>query len=204
MSAPVPPLLIHCAIADPGFAPLAAALTGAGMVLLPDRAVTPDAMPGMRAGGQWIAWQAADVAEDRIAAFRNGAADVVGPLMDMREAVLRIRRFAADRPSPQGSDIACGELTISATQPDVTRGGRPIALSQREHRLLLHLARYPETPFDRRALLRAVWRLDFDPGTNSVEVHIWRLRSKIDRDFAWPMLRTVKGAGYALYREPPL
>lgn len=203
MSAPDPPLLVHCAVTDPAFAPLGAALTCAGVVLMRDRTAAPDAIPALRIGAQWIAWQAQDATEDRIAAFRNGAADVVGPWMDAREAVLRIARFAAERQPPEGGDIACGELTISASQPDVARGGRAIALSQREHRLLLHLARHPETPFDRRALLRAVWRMDFDPGTNSVEVHIWRLRAKIDRGFAWPMLRTVKGAGYALYRRPP-
>jgi hypothetical protein len=47
-------------------------------------------------------------------------------------------------------------------------------------------------------LLRAVWRIDFDPGTNRVEVHMSRLRAKVDRGFAWPMLHTVKGRGYAL------
>jgi two-component system OmpR family response regulator len=47
-------------------------------------------------------------------------------------------------------------------------------------------------------LLQAVWRLDFDPGTNSVEVHMSRLRAKVDRGFASAMLRTVKGRGYAL------
>ena len=54
----------------------------------------------------------------------------------------------------------------------------------------------------RNALLKAVWRIDFDPGTNRVEVHMSRLRAKIDRGFGWPMLRTVKGRGYALASRP--
>ena len=51
----------------------------------------------------------------------------------------------------------------------------------------------------RAALLKAVWRIDFDPGTNRVEVHVARLRAKIDRGFDWPMLHTIKGEGYALH-----
>ncbi|HEV2597436.1 winged helix-turn-helix domain-containing protein [Sphingopyxis sp.] len=68
--------------------------------------------------------------------------------------------------------------------------------------LLANLARVPDRPLSRDALLRAVWRLDFDPGTNRVEVHMSRLRAKVDRDFDWPMLLTVKGMGYTLRSRP--
>ncbi|MCX5511795.1 helix-turn-helix domain-containing protein, partial [Pseudomonas sp. BJa3] len=65
-----------------------------------------------------------------------------------------------------------------------------------------NLARVPDRPVSRAALLRAVWRIDFDPGTNRVEVHMSRLRAKVDRGFDWPMLSTVKGLGYALRSRP--
>ena len=78
------------------------------------------------------------------------------------------------------------------------RAGRPVPLLAREYALLLHLARHAGQPLSRTDLLRAVWRLDFDPGTNSVEVHMSRLRAKLDRGGARPLLRTVKGRGYML------
>src|SRR3546814_1558509 len=75
-------------------------------------------------------------------------------------------------------------------------------LPLREFDLLANLARVPDRPLSRDALLRAVWRIDFDPGTNRVEVHMSRLRAKVDRGFDWPMLHTVKGRGYALRSRP--
>ena len=84
----------------------------------------------------------------------------------------------------------------------VERAGRLIRLPLREFDLLANLARVPDRPVSRDALLRAVWRIDFDPGTNRVEVHMSRLRAKVDRGFDWPMLHTVKGRGYALRSRP--
>src|SRR3546814_13241889 len=75
-------------------------------------------------------------------------------------------------------------------------------LPLREFDLLANLARVPDRPLSRDALLRAVWRIDFDPGTNRVEVHMSRLRAKVDRRFDWPMLPTVEGHGYALRSRP--
>lgn len=98
--------------------------------------------------------------------------------------------------------IGAGELRIDLIDRRVERAGRLIRLPLREFDLLANLARVPDRPMSRAALLQAVWRLDFDPGTNRVEVHMSRLRAKVDRGFAWPMLRTVKGQGYALRSQP--
>ena len=95
-----------------------------------------------------------------------------------------------------------GELRIDLIDRRVERAGRLIAMPLREFDLLANLARIPDRPVSRAALLKAVWRIDFDPGTNRVEVHMSRLRAKVDRGFAWPMLRTVKGQGYALRSRP--
>lgn len=94
--------------------------------------------------------------------------------------------------------IAIGELLIDPVERRVARSGRPIALLPREYALLLHLARARGRCVDRAELLDAVWRLRFDPGTNVIEVHVSRLRAKLDRGFAAPMLHTEKGRGYYL------
>lgn len=148
-----------------------------------------------------ILWQTADDSAARARAFGEGLDEVIGPWMDAEEAFARILRHARERIRIV-SEIVCGELRIRPVDRAVERVGTPIDLLTREYDLLLHLARQPGRPVSRMDLLRALWRLDFDPGTNRVEVHVSRLRAKIDRGFAWPMLRTVKGRGYALYPAP--
>nr|WP_243852986.1 winged helix-turn-helix domain-containing protein [Sphingomonas naasensis] len=91
-----------------------------------------------------------------------------------------------------------GDLRIDPVERRVEREGRAIALLPREYALLLHLARSAGRSIAREELLAAVWGLRFDPGTNVVEVHVSRLRAKLDRGFAAPMLVTDKGRGYRL------
>lgn len=94
--------------------------------------------------------------------------------------------------------VTLGALQIDPVDRRVQREGREIQLLPREYALLLHLARSAGRCVAREELLAAVWGLRFDPGTNVVEVHVSRLRAKLDRDFALPMLRTDKGRGYRL------
>ncbi|MCW5647989.1 MAG: winged helix-turn-helix transcriptional regulator, partial [Sphingopyxis sp.] len=94
--------------------------------------------------------------------------------------------------------LGAGDLRIDLIDRRVERAGRLIHLPLREFDLLANLARVPGQPMSRDTLLKAVWRIDFDPGTNRVEVHMSRLRARVDRGFDWPMLHTVKGQGYAL------
>ncbi|NJS14588.1 MAG: winged helix-turn-helix transcriptional regulator, partial [Sphingopyxis sp.] len=89
-------------------------------------------------------------------------------------------------------------LAIDLIDRRVTRLDRPIRLPLREYDLLTQLARVPDRIVARDALWRAVWKIDFDPGTNRIEVHMSRLRARIDRGFGWPMLFTVRGYGYGL------
>ncbi|TGX53719.1 response regulator transcription factor [Sphingomonas gei] len=94
--------------------------------------------------------------------------------------------------------IALGGLRIDTVERRVEREGRTVPLLPREYGLLLHLARSAGRCVGRAELLAAVWGLHFDPGTNVVEVHVSRLRAKLDRGFAIPMLVTDKGCGYRL------
>ena len=174
------------------FASVARALSARGIEL----AIRPglDQPPLVRAGDATILWQGVDDPAARARALEAGMQEVVGPWMHEAETVARIIRLAdADQPR-----LRLGDLMIRLVDRRVERNGHAIVLLAREYELLLHLARRPGQAVSRKDLLRAVWRLDFDPGTNSVEVHMSRLRAKLDRGFAITMLRTIKGRGYAL------
>lgn len=142
-----------------------------------------------------------DSLADRMVALGAGADDAVGWTGNLPEVVARIASLLR-RSRIAAGQLGEGELRIDLIDRRVERAGRLIRLPLREFDLLANLARVPDRPISRAALLRAVWRLDFDPGTNRVEVHMSRLRAKVDRGFAWPMLRTVKGQGYALRSRP--
>ncbi|NIJ39392.1 two-component system OmpR family response regulator [Sphingopyxis panaciterrae] len=142
-----------------------------------------------------------DSREDRMTGLDGGADDAVGWADDPAEVIARMTSLLR-RSRLAAGQLGGGELRIDLIDRRVERAGRPIRLPLREFDLLANLARVPDCPISRGALLKAVWRIDFDPGTNRVEVHMSRLRAKVDRGFAWPMLYTVKGHGYALRSRP--
>lgn len=142
-----------------------------------------------------------DSLEDRMVALDAGADDAVGWTDNLPEVLARIASLLR-RSRIAAGQLGEGELRIDLIDRRVERAGRLIRLPLREFDLLANLARVPDRPLSRAALLRAVWRLDFDPGTNRVEVHMSRLRAKVDRGFDWPMLHTIKGMGYTLRSRP--
>ena len=83
----------------------------------------------------------------------------------------------------------------------MTRGGSSIDLQPREFRLLEYLMRHADQVITRTMLLEHVWDYHFDPQTNVIDVHVSRLRGKIDKGFTYPLLHTVRGAGYRLSKE---
>jgi DNA-binding response OmpR family regulator len=138
-----------------------------------------------------------DSFDERMIALGAGADDAVGWTDNLPEVLARIAGLLR-RSRMAAGQLGEGELRIDLIDRRVERAGRLIRLPLREFDLLANLARVPDRPLSRAALLKAVWRLDFDPGTNRVEVHMSRLRAKVDRGFDWPMLHTVKGEGYTL------
>ncbi|MEP9358625.1 response regulator transcription factor [Sphingomonas sp. KR3-1] len=126
-------------------------------------------------------------------ALDAGADDAVPGSAGSEEIAARLAARIRQRP-----EIVLGELHIDPVERRVTRAGHAIPLLPREYALLLHLLRRGEHPSGRAELLAAVWGLGFDPGTNVVEVHVSRLRAKLDRGFGAPMLITDKGRGYRL------
>jgi two-component system, OmpR family, response regulator len=94
--------------------------------------------------------------------------------------------------------LRAGDLEMDLLRREVRRGGRLIDLKPREFRLLEFLLRHSGQVVTRTMLLEGVWDYHFDPQTNVIDVHISRLRQKIDKGFEPPLLHTVRGAGYIM------
>jgi two-component system OmpR family response regulator len=101
----------------------------------------------------------------------------------------------------QITNLTVGELEMDLLSHEVKRNHQTIDLQPREFRLLEFLMRNSGQVVTRTMLLENVWDYNFDPQTNVIDVHISRLRSKIDKQFEFPMLHTVRGSGYVLRAE---
>lgn len=139
--------------------------------------------------------------DERIKGLRTGSDDYLVKPFAFAELLARIeaiQRRASDAGDPVETCLSCGDLKMDLLARRVSRAGRRIDLQPREFRLLEHLLRHKEQVVTRTMLLEAVWDYHFDPGTNVIDVHISRLRKKIDEGFDPPLLHTVRGAGYRL------
>ena len=137
--------------------------------------------------------------DDRIDGLNAGADDYLAKPFAFAELLARLRLVL--RRGTGGTVVTClncGELELDLLSRKVRRGGRAIELQPREFRLLEHLMRHVDQVVTRTMLLEGVWDYHFDPGTNVIDVHISRLRKKIDEGFPQPLLHTVRGAGYRL------
>jgi two-component system OmpR family response regulator len=138
--------------------------------------------------------------DHRVQGLRAGADDYLVKPFAYAELSARVdgiaRRGSAASGEPTRLRVADLELDLLARE--ARRGGRPIELQPREFRLLEYLMRQSDRVVTRTMLLEAVWDYHFDPQTNVIDVHISRLRQKIDVGFPHPLLHTVRGAGYRL------
>ena len=143
----------------------------------------------------------ADV-NDRVKGLRAGGDDYLTKPFAFTELLARIEALLR-RPSAASAEtqLRIGELEMDLLARSISRAGQRIDLQPREFRLLEYLLRHAGQVVTRTMLLENVWDYHFDPQTNVIDVHISRLRRKIDRDFNQPYLHTVRGAGYCL-REP--
>ena len=140
--------------------------------------------------------------DDRVNGLRAGGDDYLVKPFAFSELLARlealVRRARAEGPE---TVLRVGDLEMDLLARLVKRAGRAIDLQPREFRLLEFLMRHRGQVVTRTMLLENVWDYHFDPQTNVIDVHVSRLRRKIDRDFGEPLLHTVRGAGYML-REP--
>jgi len=140
--------------------------------------------------------------DDRIAGLTAGADDYLTKPFSFGELLARIhallRRSAGGVQKAQETTLRCADLELDRLTRQVRRGGRKIAVQPREFRLLEYLLLHTGEVVTRTMLLEAVWDYHFDPGTNVIDVHISRLRRKIDDGEEKPLFHTVRGAGYRL------
>ena len=137
--------------------------------------------------------------EDRVTGLRAGADDYLVKPYAFAELIARVEALARRRET--GSVLTflrVGDLELDLIGRKVQRAGREIDLQPREFQLLEFLMRHAGQAVTRTMLLEKVWEYHFDPQTNVIDVHISRLRSKIDKGFEHPMLETIRGAGYRL------
>jgi two-component system OmpR family response regulator len=109
-----------------------------------------------------------------------------------------LQRRANSHSGDPATTLQVEDLVMDLLQQQVSRGAKPITLQPREYKLLEYLMRHAGQVVTRSMLLEHVWGYHFDPQTNVIDVHVSRLRQKIDRDFDEPLLTTVRGAGYRL------
>jgi two-component system OmpR family response regulator len=137
--------------------------------------------------------------DERIRGLKSGGDDYLTKPFAFGELLARLDALArrAQGNSAETS-LAVGDLRMDLLSRKAVRGDRPITLQPREFKLLEYLMRHAGQVVTRTMLLENVWDYHFDPQTNVVDVHISKLRQKIDCDFERPLLHTVRNAGYML------
>ncbi|MGY2939498.1 two-component system OmpR family response regulator [Bradyrhizobium sp. GM6.1] len=139
---------------------------------------------------------------DRVEGMRAGCDDYLAKPYVFMELLARLEALGrrADR-SRRLTVLRVGDLQLDTASRTVSRAGRPISLQRREFLLLEQLLRHAGQVVTRSMLLEAAWNYDFEARGNIVDMHIYRLRKKVDEDFSYPLIRTVPGGGYMI-REP--
>lgn len=141
--------------------------------------------------------------DDRVDGLRAGGDDYLAKPYAFTELLARVEALARRaRPGEVETAYRVGDLLLDRLSHTVSRAGEDIPLQPREFRLLEYLMKNAGQVVTRTMLLENVWDLHFDPQTNVIDVHMSRLRAKIDRGQEKPLLHTVRGAGY-MVREMP-
>jgi len=137
--------------------------------------------------------------EERVRGLRSGADDYLQKPFAFSELLARLEALLR-RGGPTSAEtvLRVGDLELDLMAHTAHRSGRRIELLPREYRILEYLMRHSGQVVTRTMLLEHVWNYHFDPQTNVIDVHISRLRRKLDRDFDTPLLHTVRGSGYCL------
>jgi two-component system OmpR family response regulator len=143
---------------------------------------------------------ALDKVEEKVRGLKAGADDYLAKPYSFTELMARLETITRRSGGSEKAitKLTCGELEMDLLTRNVRRGGKDIELQAREFALLEYLMRHSGTVITRTMLLENVWDYNFDPQTNVIDVHISRLRQKIDKGFDKSMIQTLRGAGYKL------
>ena len=137
--------------------------------------------------------------DDRVTGLRAGGDDYLPKPYSFTELLARVEVLGRRRGHPEQDMVyKVGDLELDRLSHDVRRQGKEVVLQPREYRLLEYLMKNAGQVVTRTMLLENVWDYHFDPQTNVIDVHVSRLRSKIEKDFDRPLLRTIRGAGYMI------
>ncbi len=140
--------------------------------------------------------------DDRIRGLKAGGDDYLTKPFVFAELLARVEALTrrSKNEGPQ-TRLAVGDLEMDLLARNVRRGGQKIDLQPREFRLLEFLMRHAGQVVTRTMLLEGVWDYHFDPQTNVIDVHVSRLRQKVDKPFATPLIHTIRNAGYMLQAD---
>ncbi len=137
--------------------------------------------------------------DDRVKGLKSGGDDYLTKPFAFSELLARIEALGRRvQPEEQKTTYTVGDLVLDRLSHRITRAGEVIQLQPREYRLLEYLMKHAGQVVTRTMLLEGVWDYHFDPQTNVIDVHISRLRAKIDKNYDKPLLHTVRGAGYVM------
>jgi two-component system OmpR family response regulator len=137
--------------------------------------------------------------DDRVKGLKAGGDDYLTKPYAFVELLARVDALMRRRsPVTVKTQLSVGDLHLDLLSRAATRSGQEIELQPREFHLLEYLMRHAGQVVTRTMLLENVWEYHFDPHTNVIDVHISRLRAKIDKGFDTPLLHTIRGAGYMI------
>jgi two-component system OmpR family response regulator len=139
---------------------------------------------------------------DRIRGLDVGADDYLSKPFDFGELLARLRALVRRAPAARPVRLEVGDLVVDPSTHEVWRAGVAVTLTAREFAVLEYLARHAGQAITRTAVLDHVWDENFEGATNIVDVYVGYLRRKLEQPFDRPLIRTIRGVGYALEGEP--